>query len=64
MKAIAEVSAQRRAILDEYRIALRLWSETKALYPTDSDEVARVTKHLMELETMALALRNEKLAAN
>jgi len=38
------------AILDEYRMALGLWSETRALYPPDTAEVQQVIKHLEELE--------------
>ena len=35
---------------EEYRIALRLWSEAKALYPSDSDEVHSATDLLNALE--------------
>ncbi len=35
---------------EEYRIALRLWSETKALYPSDSAEVQSATDLLNALE--------------
>jgi hypothetical protein len=36
MNAIAETSAEHAALLNEYRIALRLWTETRALYQQDS----------------------------
>ena len=38
------------ALLDEYRMALGLWSETRALYSAETAEVQQVTKHLEELE--------------
>jgi hypothetical protein len=37
-------------LLDEYRMALSLWSETRALYPADTVEVQQATKHLEALE--------------
>ena len=50
MKAITGASAERQALLDEYRIALRMWSETKALYPLESAEYAEATSNLDQLE--------------
>ena len=38
------------ALLDEYLMALGLWSETRALYAPDTAEVQQVIKHLEELE--------------
>ena len=44
------------ALLDEYRMALGLWSETRALYPPGTEEVQQVIKHLEELErTLSLS---------
>jgi hypothetical protein len=43
---------------EEYKIALGIWSETKALYPSDSHEVASATEHLNNLEA-ALAQPQE-----
>jgi len=37
-------------LLNEYRIALSLWSETRALYSLDKPEVIAATRHLDELE--------------
>ena len=39
-----------RHFLDEYRVALRLWSETKALYSEDSAEFAQAAGSLTKLE--------------
>ena len=38
------------ALLDEYRMALSLWSETRALYSAGTIEVEQATKHLEALE--------------
>lgn len=48
MKAIAGTA--RQVLLDEYRIALRMWSETKILYPQESAEFAEATSNLDQLE--------------
>ena len=37
-------------LLDEYRYALGIWTETKALYPSDGLEVFQATLVLEELE--------------
>jgi hypothetical protein len=37
-------------LLSEYRYALGIWTETKALYAHDSPEVFHATLHLEELE--------------
>jgi hypothetical protein len=50
MKAIAGISAKHMALLDEYRMALNLWSETRALYVPDAPEIVQATKHLEDLE--------------
>jgi hypothetical protein len=44
------VSPTRRELLDEYRIALRIWSEAKALYRLDSPEVSEATNILDQLQ--------------
>lgn len=36
MNATAETSAEHTALLNEYRIALRLWTEARALYQHDT----------------------------
>jgi hypothetical protein len=50
MKAIVGITAKHMALLDEYRMALSLWTETRALYVPDAAEVAQATKHLENLE--------------
>ena len=50
MKAIAGISAKHMALLDEYRMALSLWSETRAFYTPEAIEVVEATRHLEELE--------------
>ena len=50
MKAIAGVDAKHMALLDEYRMALSLWSETRAFYAPEAIEVVQATRHLEELE--------------
>jgi len=50
MKAIAGISSKHMALLDEYRMALSLWSETRALYLPDSVEALQATRHIEELE--------------
>ncbi len=57
MKAIAGISTKHMALLDEYRIALSLWSEVRALYLPEAPEIAQATRHLEELE-QALSLNN------
>jgi hypothetical protein len=37
-------------LLKEYRTALGVWSEARALYAADAPEVAAATSHLDELE--------------
>jgi hypothetical protein len=50
MKAIAGISAKHMALLDEYRMALSLWSETRAVYTPEAAEVVEATRRLEELE--------------
>ena len=50
MKAIAGISPKHMALLDEYRMALSLWSETRALYLPETVEIVQATKHLEDLE--------------
>ena len=50
MKAIAGISPKHMALLDEYRMALSLWSETRALYVPEAVEIVQATKHLEDLE--------------
>lgn len=50
MKAIAGISAKHMTLLDEYRMALSLWSETRAFYSPEAVEVLQATRHLEELE--------------
>jgi hypothetical protein len=50
MKAIAGISAKHMSLLDEYRMALSLWSETRAVYTPEAAEVVQATRHLEELE--------------
>jgi len=44
MKAIAGLSAKHMALLDEYRMALSFWSETRALYLPEALS-SQETKH-------------------
>ena len=50
MTAIAGISGKHMELLDEYRMALSLWSETRAVYSQEAIEVAEATRHLEELE--------------
>jgi hypothetical protein len=50
MKAIAGINPEHLALLDEYRMALSLWSETRAIYLPEAAEVHQATKHLEDLE--------------
>jgi hypothetical protein len=50
MKAIAGITEKHTALLDEYRMALNLWSETRAFYTREAIEVVEATRHLEELE--------------
>ena len=50
MKAISGIRSKHMSLLDEYRMALSLWSETRALYSPEAAEVVQATKHLEDLE--------------
>ena len=50
MKAISGPSAHREALLKEYRVTLRMWSEAKVLYPLESEEFAQIASNLDSLE--------------
>jgi len=50
MKAIAGISSKHMALLEEYRMALSLWSETRRLYSPETMEVTLATKHLEDIE--------------
>ena len=50
MKAIAGISSKHMPLLDEYRMALSLWSEPRALYSAEAAEIMQATKHLEDLE--------------
>ncbi|MBI2687381.1 MAG: hypothetical protein HYX27_13800 [Acidobacteria bacterium] len=51
MNAIAETSAEHTALLNEYRIALRLWTEARALYQHDTaPEVVEANRLVEALE--------------
>jgi hypothetical protein len=50
MTGISGINSKHMALLDEYRMALSLWSETRALYVAGSIEVLQATEHLEALE--------------
>lgn len=51
MNATAETSAEHTALLNEYRIALRLWTEARALYQHDTaPEVVEANRMVETLE--------------
>jgi hypothetical protein len=51
MNATAETSAEHTALLNEYRIALRLWTEARALYHHDTvPEVVEANRMVENLE--------------
>jgi hypothetical protein len=51
MNATAETSAEHTALLNEYRIALRLWTEARALYQHDTvPEVIEANRMVENLE--------------
>ena len=62
MKLIGGINSEHRALLDEYHIALRLWSEARVLYAPETAEVLEATKHLETLEH-ALTLYEEPAVA-
>ncbi len=50
-------------LLNEYRLALGLWSETRALYSPDRPEVIAATRHLEALERELASYSRWALAA-
>jgi len=50
-------------LLNEYRLALGLWSETRALYSPDRPEVIAATRHLEALEQELASYSQSALAA-
>ena len=50
-------------LLNEYRIALGLWSDVRALYPPHEAEVAAATGHLEALEEQLASFSVSTLAA-
>jgi len=50
-------------LLDEYRIALGLWSDVRALYAPQDPEVAAATTHLEALERQLASLNAPALMA-
>jgi hypothetical protein len=50
-------------LLNEYRIALGLWSDARALYPAHEAEVAAATSHLEALEKQLESFSVPALAA-
>jgi hypothetical protein len=50
-------------LLNEYRIALGLWSDARALYALDEPEVIAATSHLEALEQELAAFSQPALAA-
>jgi len=50
-------------LLNEYRIALGLWSEVRAHYSADEAEVAAATSHLEALEQELSSFSQPALAA-
>lgn len=63
MKLIVGVSSEHRALLDEYEVALRLWSEVRALLPPQAAEVLEATKHLETLEDALASYEEPAVAA-
>ena len=51
MDVVTDSASKHRACLEEYRMALRMWSEIRGLYPDPfAPEVLEATKHLEEIE--------------
>jgi hypothetical protein len=50
-------------LLNEYRIALGLWSEARAHYSPDEPEVTAASHHLEELEQELTSFSQPALAA-
>jgi len=60
MNATAETSAEHSALLNEYRIALRLWTEARALY--HSETAPEVVEANRMVESLEHRLRDFRLA--
>ena len=58
MNAISGITVEHLALLDQYQAALRLWSESRALYAEGTPEVAETTKHLENLEALLRGCNN------
>jgi hypothetical protein len=63
MSAIGGISPEHRALLDEYEMALRLWSEARVLYAPGAEEVLEATKHVENLEKDLALYKEPALAA-
>ena len=63
MRLVAGISSEHRALLDEYQMALRLWSEVRALFSPQAAEVLEATEHLETLEHDLAAYEEPALAA-
>jgi hypothetical protein len=63
MNLIAGISSEHRALLDEYQIALRLWSEARVRYMPEAAEVVEATNHLETLEHALSMYKEPALAA-
>jgi hypothetical protein len=50
-------------LLNDYRMALGLWSEVRAVYSPDQPEVAAATNHLEALEQELASFSQPALAA-
>ena len=50
-------------LLNEYRIALGLWSEVRAYYSPDEPEIAAATSHLEAIEQELASFSQPALAA-
>jgi hypothetical protein len=63
MKLLVGISSEHRALLDEYQMALRLWSEARAVCPPGSAEVLEATNHLEALEHALASYEEAAVAA-
>ena len=62
-KCVNAMTQTHLELLNEYRIALGLWSEVRALYPLHEAEVAAATSHLEALEQELASFGVAALAA-
>lgn len=63
MRPLAGISPEHRALLDEYEMALRLWSEARVLYAPEAEEVLEATKHVENLEKDLALFKEPAMAA-